>query len=372
MDKKRECWIDALRGMAMLLVVLGHCERWFLYNAIYLVNVPLFICISGYIYGIKLSDNNVKKENFLKILKNHVYPYVTFGILYEIIKYANSLMEVTQFGVLENHNLRSVFLNFIQFDAGTNWFLIPFAFSEALLLGIITLFNILFREKKRMRLLEIVLVCGIALAVLLFIESIDLDVLVIAKHEFVTACLRQWFYAFQRSFVFLFYLGLGITFFYIVNAKWARNVVKIILVVVMVAIVSFMYDPSDNSFSEVRWLNQTNTIKYLVMSTCGCFAMFLLFSFAGEMNFLQYIGKNTLVINGTHLTLGTLDLVARWYYRYTFSAVVPPIVNSIILSGLVMLFEIIIIIPLFRDALGFMTDYKIIKERFKSLFEKNR
>ncbi|HIW50637.1 MAG TPA: acyltransferase family protein [Candidatus Blautia intestinavium] len=57
MSKQRNQTIDILRGIAMLLVVLGHTmtgctvnsQDSFLFNVIWTLQMPLFILISGYV-----------------------------------------------------------------------------------------------------------------------------------------------------------------------------------------------------------------------------------------------------------------------------------------------------------------------------------
>ena len=124
MDSKREEWLDALRGIAMIIVIWGHCGKSYLFNAIYLVNVPMFICITGYIYGMKLCVNHsVNQLDFIKVIKKHVFPYLTYGIMIEIVSYCNFLL-----GAKTQVNITTFFdvcINFIQFEAGTLWFLIP-------------------------------------------------------------------------------------------------------------------------------------------------------------------------------------------------------------------------------------------------------
>ena len=57
MAKDRNQFVDIMRGIAMLLVVLGHtmtgcttgAEKSFLFNIVWSLQMPLFILISGYV-----------------------------------------------------------------------------------------------------------------------------------------------------------------------------------------------------------------------------------------------------------------------------------------------------------------------------------
>lgn len=84
---KRLLYIDALRGFAILLVIIGHIPQYILYNGYeeamkyspYLpfvssFHIPLFMMVSGYVVNL----NKPKTINKLKLL----IPFFIFGILY--------------------------------------------------------------------------------------------------------------------------------------------------------------------------------------------------------------------------------------------------------------------------------------------------
>lgn len=65
MLKQRIIWIDALKGILMILVVLGHaiqteigryCEEYHLWNLIYSFHMPAFMAVSGWLFYRKPTD----------------------------------------------------------------------------------------------------------------------------------------------------------------------------------------------------------------------------------------------------------------------------------------------------------------------------
>ena len=67
---KREKWLDALKGVAIILVVIGHIidgnlakgtltSMWvrYIYNGIYLFHMPLFFTLSGMAYALSKKTN---------------------------------------------------------------------------------------------------------------------------------------------------------------------------------------------------------------------------------------------------------------------------------------------------------------------------
>lgn len=76
----RKLWLDSLRGMAMILVVYGHCvsgwTEYFVFTSP--IKMPLFFAISGYLF--KLRDGNTLE--FLKSLfRKIVVPWLVLGLL---------------------------------------------------------------------------------------------------------------------------------------------------------------------------------------------------------------------------------------------------------------------------------------------------
>ena len=86
---KRLLYIDALRGFAILLVIIGHIPQYILYNGyeeameyspylpiVYSFHMALFMIVSGYVVNL----NKLKAINKLKLL----IPFFFFGILYTL------------------------------------------------------------------------------------------------------------------------------------------------------------------------------------------------------------------------------------------------------------------------------------------------
>lgn len=71
-------WIDAAKGLGMLLVILGHCvyQGGFLHNYIFSFHMPLFFILSGICYkAVSVKTVIVKKT------KSLILPYIWFSLL---------------------------------------------------------------------------------------------------------------------------------------------------------------------------------------------------------------------------------------------------------------------------------------------------
>ncbi len=87
--KERMHYLDLLKGIGIVLVVLGHNSfHDYVTQAIYFFHMPLFFVISGFLdklEGVSFGDY------FRKKMKRLMYPYITFGVL--IIIY-NTLFDI--------------------------------------------------------------------------------------------------------------------------------------------------------------------------------------------------------------------------------------------------------------------------------------
>lgn len=103
--EQRTSWIDVLKGLGIILVVIGHVNtKGFLVQWIYTFHMPLFFALSGYILK-KFGKRSSFKAFFLKRSKTILWPFVLFRILL-----------FTYWVLIESH--------FRSFDIGPIWFLI--------------------------------------------------------------------------------------------------------------------------------------------------------------------------------------------------------------------------------------------------------
>lgn len=91
MNKERNLTLDYLKAFAIILVVLGHCIQDglgrpnnevfddFLMRLIYCFHVPLFMMISGYLFGFSVKNHSFK-DNLLGKLKSLLVPVAIWAI----------------------------------------------------------------------------------------------------------------------------------------------------------------------------------------------------------------------------------------------------------------------------------------------------
>ena len=92
-EQSREIALDILRGIAILIVVLGHAiqasllegESSFIWSELILnFQMPLLFCISGYSAGFSFSSNDTKKF-IVKKIKRLLIPYVVWESVHYLV-----------------------------------------------------------------------------------------------------------------------------------------------------------------------------------------------------------------------------------------------------------------------------------------------
>lgn len=95
-NKPREKWIDALRGIAMLLVLLGHMipGRNLFFVLTSPIKIPLFFVISGYVFS---DRNRSSKVFFSKMIRTILIPYIILSMLPIKLLYALAIGSTNEF-----------------------------------------------------------------------------------------------------------------------------------------------------------------------------------------------------------------------------------------------------------------------------------
>ena len=82
-SKERLAYIDTLRGIGIILVILGHVYEVpsFIHDAIYGFHMPLFFVISGFLYNITYHNASPTIAYIKKRAKNYLLPYYLFAFI---------------------------------------------------------------------------------------------------------------------------------------------------------------------------------------------------------------------------------------------------------------------------------------------------
>lgn len=121
-------YIDSLKGIMIIFVILGHCERFFPHEGylLYSTHVPLFFVLAGFFC------KPFTTKFFTQKCKKILLPYILscFILLLSILFYAiitnNNNLNI------KDHLLRCILIDYGPYDIGPNWFLIAYLISISL------------------------------------------------------------------------------------------------------------------------------------------------------------------------------------------------------------------------------------------------
>jgi fucose 4-O-acetylase-like acetyltransferase len=268
---KRSNIIDIMKGIGIVLVVLGHTalpQKILLF--IYSFHMPLFFFISGYLFSKTKYSNNlvcaVKAKSF-----SLLWPFITFSILAILLKYLSTQYDVTMFiqdiydTSLGIHNLN-----------GPLWFLTA-------LFSVEIIFSQVIRNKYQYILIFCLITIGFLNAYYFkYRLFLNIDIALIA----------------------LLFFSLG---YYIRNTaldihnKNISIVYKVSFVVILIFIIYFI--------SQINYVNMLdgryeNILYFITTSFLGILLIILISKLITNNILIKisiYLGKNSLIILATHL-----------------------------------------------------------------------
>lgn len=138
---ERITWVDVARGIAAILVVLGHSiqvvdssfDKYILFRVIYSFHMPLFMFLSGFV---SYKPNKVNNKWIVERAKNLVIPFIVWTIL--PVLFSGNTWNI--FGRL-HEALKQPDISF--------WFLIILFYCNVLLFFQMNIEQVVFREKNR-------------------------------------------------------------------------------------------------------------------------------------------------------------------------------------------------------------------------------
>lgn len=337
MNKQREEWIDFAKGIAILLVVIGHVNSGlresgvfsnykgflnYIDFTIYSFHMPLFFAISGYLYSKTTRINSIyeyKHDTFKKIISLGI-PYLVFSLLYCSIKL-----------LFSKYVNKSIDMNVIM--------KIPFKPIEFLwflyaLLGIFLLVLTLdFVSKNK------------------YLNLVILTLLFISTYFFKTSIVILD-YAFKYSFYF--YLG---KFIQEKNGILKNNKIFIISIVLSMVTNVLLYSN----------LMDIDILK-VVFAISSSYVIFVISNKMEKNDVINFLGKSTLQIYLMHviicsatrvmlLKLGIINIFVNYVLGISFGVIIPLIAYSIISK-----FKIL-------DFCLFPTKYLNIKKKYNANLE---
>lgn len=100
-SKNRMIWLDALKGIGMILVIIGHGPNINenLWKFIWSFHMPLFFFLAGYTFRVA-DDTKYSKRKFRRLIIPYVFTTLLLMVI-DLVKYMLNLsMDVTTSGIV--------------------------------------------------------------------------------------------------------------------------------------------------------------------------------------------------------------------------------------------------------------------------------
>ncbi|WP_418223583.1 acyltransferase family protein [Clostridium isatidis] len=272
--EKRLSWIDVLKGLGMVLVMFAHASiPDDIRKYIYTFHLPLFFCISGYLFSTK------KYNTFAQFLKSKsktlLIPYLVFSLfnyLFYLLfsRFANTVAE---------NPLKPLLGIFVGVRGtewticnGTLWFVLALFISEILLYLIIRLTK--GNNKK------------ISLILILFSE------LGYSYSKFIGVKL---IWNIDAALVAVTFVGLG----YIVKKSNMLNKLDDYIYIIIFMLLNFIFGELNTEISMFSSI-YGNYFYFYISAITGTLGIILICKKINSSKMLEFIGQNTFVYLAIH------------------------------------------------------------------------
>ena len=270
---KRNGYIDWLKGLAIFLVVYGHCWQrsdtmfWFIYR----FHMPLFFCISGYLFSAKKEFREFLKTKF----KSLIIPYVVFFLISYLL--TNFFIK----SVSREESLNAFFLNGKYLTYVTNfalWYLILFFIASIL-------FYIIYKNTSEEIFTLVILFAG-----LLTIPWFSFVKKIFGNDEYIP-------FSIQVLPAAIFFMGIGKIYKQNqMHCLKINNKIKI-----TISFLLFLFGLYFSRKDESQIISIT-TYRYLISSIL-IIQFIVLLTKQNQNKVVRYVGRNSLVILGIHRVL---------------------------------------------------------------------
>ena len=271
--KDRLIYIDMVKGFSMICIILGHLfsRNYILQCIVCSFHVPIYYIVSGILMN--YHENKKGKEKLLKTIestiKNLIIPYIFFSII-----------AILYMAVQSNFNyeyiLKAIMITIKLGGIGALWFIPTLVIAKFI-------FATIFKIKNRpMQIIVIVII-----TLIFFIQP----QLPTRNMEFVL----------YRSFAGVLFMAIG----YYCGGKIQKMKVPTVILIIALALAFFIACYN----GPLALYTLTNcTILSLFLAVVISFCIILLFQKIPNKKILSMIGKNSLIILGTHQMLSLIVL----------------------------------------------------------------
>lgn len=280
-------WIDSLKGFGVILVILGHLPTSpELHKYIFSFHMPLFLFISGYLFNQKKYSQ--ARKFITSRVRSLLFPYFSLTIVSYLIfvltsySFSHNKFHLPYGGDFSKTIYSTLYasFNFEHFNSvlfnGPLWFL-PCLFVTSLIFYF--LFKI-FNKSLNLFIMAIVLVS--------IIGYYSVNYLPMALPWSIDIALNAVTF-YSAGYLFRNYF----------EDKFFRITKIIIIPLLLISLFSINMDITDLNL----WKFNENYLTFYLIALSGILSYIYIFRKIGSSRFLEYYGKNSLIVFGLHIPI---------------------------------------------------------------------
>ncbi|GIM30163.1 O-acetyltransferase [Clostridium polyendosporum] len=318
MQTQRLDWIDMAKGLGMILVMITHAPIPDQFKQIiYTFHMPLFFFLSGYLFSI--SKYNSFLAFFKRKFKSLVIPYFTLSFINYMYwistngpyNYSTSIYKpfVGTFYALRRSEW--------SLHNGTMWFVTCLFITEIL-------FYIIIKSSKNN---------NIIITICLIISSV-------AGHLYSAYIGQAFPWSIDVSITAVVFFGAA----YLIRCKGILlnvNVGYLVLFIVVNAVAGYLNFKHIGKPTDMFFNRYGNYFLFYIGAFSGVLAYIMLIKLLPKINFLEYIGKNSIIFLAFHqfILFPNIEIVLKHinifsgkdYYSYILLGTTYALVSSVIL-----------------------------------------
>ncbi len=330
---RRKTYLDMVKGICIILVVLGHSEYVSHYTNIWLstFHLPAFFIVSGYLTEMKMEFQKNFREILIKKVRSLLVPYFIFSFGALLVELA--LGHGTK-DLISEILLKTIFLR----GYSVFWFLSAAFFGELIFIA--------FRKKLQLK---------AALPVLVLIAVVLYKVYDLASLPDPANIVLQ---TIAKFFIAAAFMAMGALICRIIAKREKFSAIELVAGLLLVVGNYFLirFTALGTYNRDLNFASVGSVIIYLLQGTIVSMGLFLVCKNIKNIPIITFFGQNSLIIMSTHLNYYVL------YCGYLlYKKINPPMIfgetfavnfYSVLLTMIMEIFIIVIINCFFPFVLG--------------------
>lgn len=287
MGKKRITYFDMVKGLAIILVVLGHIEYISDPLRIWIssFHMPVFFVVSGMLIRYKDEASAGLSDSVKKKARGILIPYFWFSVLYFFI----DIINVFRCEITSVTFTRDIVDSLTGYGVSVLWFLPALFLSEVFFL---------FLTKKLKPYISIPLIVILAIASYL-VQQLTLDLTGPHGTTMIVTIFLDILRVFLRGFIATVFIMIAYYTFPLINKREGFSATELLIGIVMF-LVNLVLSQL-NGCVDFHYIVENDVPLFYLCALLGSYSLILICKNCKYLKPIGFFGKNSLVVMATHV-----------------------------------------------------------------------